>query len=312
LAALGRPGYINLGHARDLDGDYDVRAMEQRAHAVLDEAYAGGVRYFDAARSYGRAEDFLGSWLTTRAIPPGAVVVASKWGYAYTAGWRVDADTHEVKEHSLAQLERQLEESRARLGGYLAVYQIHSVTPESPVLGDAAVLDRLVSLRASGVRIGLTLSGESQGDVLRRALAIRRNGERVFDSVQATWNLLERAAEPALRAAHEAGVAVVIKETLANGRLTERNADPAFEPRLALLRGEAARLGTTVDALALAAVLARPWARIALSGAAAVDQIRSNLAAMRVPWSDATEERLRPLTMDSPSYWRERSALRWN
>ena len=70
LAALGRPGYINLGHSKDLEQNYAVQAMERRAHQVLDAAYAAGVRYFDAARSYGRAEAFLGSWLTARKIPP--------------------------------------------------------------------------------------------------------------------------------------------------------------------------------------------------------------------------------------------------
>ena len=51
LAALGRPGYINLGHSSDLAGHTDVESMERTAHAVLDAAYAGGVRYVDAARS---------------------------------------------------------------------------------------------------------------------------------------------------------------------------------------------------------------------------------------------------------------------
>jgi len=55
LAALGRPGYINLGHA----GDLDVPAMEARAHAVLAAAWQASVRYFDVARSYGRVEEFL-------------------------------------------------------------------------------------------------------------------------------------------------------------------------------------------------------------------------------------------------------------
>ena len=59
LAALGRPGYINLGHATDLSRDYDVAAMADHAHTVLDAAWAAGIRYFDAARSYGRAEEFL-------------------------------------------------------------------------------------------------------------------------------------------------------------------------------------------------------------------------------------------------------------
>ena len=38
--------------------------MRAHAHAVLDAACDAGVRYFDAARSYGLAEEFLGSWLT--------------------------------------------------------------------------------------------------------------------------------------------------------------------------------------------------------------------------------------------------------
>src|SRR4051794_39991968 len=104
LAALGRPGYINLGHAEDLGQDYDASHMEARAHAVLDSAWAAGVRYFDAARSYGQAERFLAEWLAARGIPPEAVVVGSKWGYTYTAGWQVRADKHEVKNHTLSVL----------------------------------------------------------------------------------------------------------------------------------------------------------------------------------------------------------------
>jgi aryl-alcohol dehydrogenase-like predicted oxidoreductase len=45
LAALGRPGYINLGHGRDLAGETDVSALERRTHEVLDAAHAAGVRY---------------------------------------------------------------------------------------------------------------------------------------------------------------------------------------------------------------------------------------------------------------------------
>src|SRR5262245_22088215 len=86
LAALGRPGYLNLGHGDDLGSDRSVDALERRAHAVLDAAHDAGVRYFDAARSYGRAEDFLASWLRRRGLAPGEVTVGSKWGYTYTAG----------------------------------------------------------------------------------------------------------------------------------------------------------------------------------------------------------------------------------
>src|SRR5438067_5798661 len=44
-------------------------------------------------------------------------MVSSKWGYTYTAGWQVEAARHEIKDHSLAALERQLAESRALLEG---------------------------------------------------------------------------------------------------------------------------------------------------------------------------------------------------
>src|SRR5436190_21364802 len=84
LAALGRPGYINLGHAGDV-GDTHVEAMERHAHEVLDGAYDGGVRYFDAARSYGRAAPFLSSWLRRRGLARDDVTAGSKGGYTYPA-----------------------------------------------------------------------------------------------------------------------------------------------------------------------------------------------------------------------------------
>ena len=307
LAALGRPAYINLGHGRDLGADRSVDALRDRAWAVLDAAWAAGVRYFDAARSYGRAEEFLGAWLLDRGIAAEEVTVASKWGYAYTGGWRVDADVHEVKDLSAAQLARQLGETRARLGDQLDLYQIHSATIESGVLRDREVLDELAWLRESGVAVGLTVTGPRQADTIERALELD-----LFDAVQATWNLLERSAEASLARAHEAGVRVIVKEALANGRLTERITDPGLGSCLSTLREEAARLDTTLDALALAAALSRPWADVVLSGAATTEQLRSNLRAMDVPWTAETDARLRPLMMESSEYWRERSALPWN
>src|SRR5687767_873026 len=97
LAAIGRPGYINLGHDVDLPAERTVEALREQARALLDDAYAAGVRYFDVARSYGRAEEFIADWLRSRPDVED-VVVGSKWGYTYTAGWRVDADVHEVKD----------------------------------------------------------------------------------------------------------------------------------------------------------------------------------------------------------------------
>ena len=313
LAALGRPGYINLGHADDLGRDYDPATMEAWAHVVLDAAWAAGVRYFDTARSYGAAEEFLASWLRSRGIAPEAVVVASKWGYTYTAGWRVEAEKHEVKDYSLPVLRRQIAESRELLGEHLDLYQIHSATLESGVLDDREVLAELVRMRREmGTRIGLTLSGPRQAETLRRAMAAVIDGERVFDCVQATWNLLEPSAGPEIQAAHGAGMGVIVKEALANGRLTARNQDAAFAVKRRLMEEEAVRLNITLDALALAAVLARPWADVVLSGAATVEQVRSNLGALTVVWDEEAARKLAALREGPTEYWSKRGGMAWN
>lgn len=301
LAALGRPGYITLGRAQDLGDDRDPAAMERRCHGVLEAAWRASVRWFDAARSYGRAEEFLASWLAARAIAPGEVTVSSKWGYTYTAGWQIAAPHHEVKDHSLATLERQLGESRALLGAHLALYQVHSATLDSGVLDDVRVLGRLGELRDAGLAIGLTLSGPRQRDTLARALDVQVGGRPLWSSVQATWNLLERAVEPALRVAKRAGLRVMIKEAMANGRLA-REAPPR-------LREEATRRGVGCDAVALAIALAQPFADVVLSGAATPAQVAANLRARELA---VTEDLLADLVEPAERYWAERSRLPWS
>jgi len=312
LAALGRPGYINIGHAEDLERDYDNKAMEARAHAVLDEAYKNGVRYFDAARSYGRAERYLGNWLRAREIPPENVTVGSKWGYTYTAGWKVNAAAHEVKEHSLSVLEKQFEESCFNLGDYLNLYQIHSATMESGVLKNKSVLGELARLKSEGVAIGLSVSGYRQKEVIRQSAALLVDGVRLFDSVQVTWNLLEQSAGEELSAAKKMGIGVIVKEALANGRLTIRNREQLFADRLNALSREAKRLRTTIDGLSISAVLAQPWADVVLSGAARMDHLRSNLGAVNVAWDQEAESALTWIKESPEKYWDERKGLRWN
>jgi aryl-alcohol dehydrogenase-like predicted oxidoreductase len=315
LAALGRPGYINLGHAKDLDHSYDVAAMEAHAHAVLDAAWEAGIRYFDAARSYGRAEAFLASWLTSRHINPASVTVGSKWGYTYTADWQVTGPAgqkHEVKDHTLPVLQRQWQESQGLLGNQLDLYQIHSATLDSGILDDTAVLTHLAHLRNTGTVIGLSLSGTGQADTLWRALGIEFDGRLLFGAVQATWNILEQSATAVLTTAHEAGLGVIVKEALANGRLTPRNQSPSFQPQMQILTRLAGQHDTTIDALALAAVLQQPFVDVVLSGAAQTDHLLSNVAALQVNWTPDLAAELLGMGEDTAVYWQTRSNLPWN
>jgi aryl-alcohol dehydrogenase-like predicted oxidoreductase len=306
LAALGRPAYIDLGRDADLGADRAVAALEQRSHQVLDAAWAAGVRYLDAARSYGRAEAFLASWLAARGLGPDQVTVGSKWGYTYVGDWRMDADTHEVKDHSPAALRRQLAETRALLGDHLDLYQIHSATLDSGVLEDRAVLDELAGLADAGVVVGLSASGPGQAATIRRALEVTAAGLAPFACVQATWNLLEPSAGPALAEAGDAGWGVIVKEAVANGRLSPHGEEPAP------LRQVAARHGAGVDAVAIAAALTNPWADVVLSGAVTPAQLQANLAALEVELDPSELKELAALAEPPDHYWRHRSGLPWS
>ena len=223
-------------------------------------------------------------------------------GYVYTADWKTDAKVHEVKIHSRENLDRQYAESTGILDGHLNVYQIHSATYNSGVLEDDAVTSRLGQLRDAGMVIGLTASGPDQPDTIHRALDIEIDGRRLFGSVQATWTLMETSAGAALAEAADAGLGVIVKEAVANGRLTSRS--QAIAGRLAEAAGE-----WPIDAVAIAAALHQPWAGIVLSGAATSRQLVSNLQALDVP-QEVTEQ-LPHLAETPEAYWSTRSRLLW-
>jgi len=298
LAALGRPAYITSGRDEDLP-DRSVAGMRTRTFSMLDAAYEAGVRYVDAARSYGLAEEFLAGWLAERGHPD--LIVGSKWGYRYTGGWRLDAPRQEAKEHSLAMFTTQLAQSRALLGDRLTLYQVHSLTVDSGLFTDAPLLTALSRLRSGGVIIGLSTSGPQQAEAIRRALAVTVDGQPLFTAAEVTWNLLEPSAGPAAAEAAAAGWAILVKEAVANGRLTAAGGPPASLTELAAARG------VTEDAIALAAALAQPWASVVLSGAVTRAQLAENLAALTVGQLPALSLAEAPV-----AYWQERAARPWH
>lgn len=293
LAAVGRPAYITTGRDRDLGdpSDRSIDAMRARSHDLLDAAWDLGIRYVDVARSYGYAEAFLGDWLRRHPGRAPQVTIGSKWGYAYVGGWRMDAAVHERKEHSVAMFRRQWPETLAALGRAPDIYLIHSVTPDSPALGDAQLLADLRELAETGTRVGLSTSGPHQGAVLDAARTLDASP---FSAVQATWNLRESSVGPALARAHDDGWTVVVKEALANGALVT---DPPEEAA-----GEAG------DVFALGAARARTDVDIVLSGASTPEQLRRGTEAPAVRVPDAV---LRRLAVDPEQYWRRRAERPW-
>ncbi|MDR6199934.1 aryl-alcohol dehydrogenase-like predicted oxidoreductase [Microbacterium sp. SORGH_AS428] len=299
LAAVGRPAYITSDREHDLGSPAarSVAALQSRVHALLDTAWALGIRYVDAARSYGRAEEFLGSWLAAHPDRRSSLTIGSKWGYEYVGAWDPAAAIHERKEHTLAMLDRQWPETLAALGGPPDFYLIHSVTPDSPALADAALLERIAEIRDAGVRVGISTSGPRQAEVIDRA---RQEHGDLFSVVQSTWNVFEASAGPALERAHEAGWTVVLKEVLANGWLSDAHAPNA-------LRDAARTASLTVDEYAFAVARRQEWADIVLSGAATDDQLRRGA-------ERSAPDGILPMpsfAVDPQTYWHRRSALDW-
>jgi aryl-alcohol dehydrogenase-like predicted oxidoreductase len=298
LAALGRPAYITSGREEDLP-DRSVAGLRTRTFSMLDTAYTAGIRYVDAARSYGAAEEFLAGWLAERGHAD--MIVGSKWGYRYTGGWRLDAPQQEVKEHSLAMFTTQLAQSRALLGDRITLYQVHSLTLDSGLFTDPALLSALTRLRAEGVIIGLSTSGPRQADTIRHALSLTVDGQQLFTATEVTWNLLQPSAGPAVA---EAARGRLGGPRQGGGR--QRAAD-ARGRTAGVVDPLAAAHHVTEDAIALAAALAQPWASVVLSGAVTGTQLDENLAALTVDQLPALS-----LAETPDAYWAERAARPWH
>ena len=279
--------------------------LRERTWTLLDAAYDGGIRYLDVARSYGRAEEFLSGWLAAR--PATDVVIGSKWGYRYVGDWRMDAEVHEVKDHSERAFAEQWELTNALLGERLAIYHVHSMTSDSPALTDQALHRSLAALRDQGVRIGFSTSGPAQPDAIRRGLDVTVDGSPLFTSIESTWNLLEPSAGPALAEAADAGVTVIVKEAVANGRLTSGAHDPAAAGAAQL----AAQRAVGLDQVAIAAALAQPWAWRVLSGAVTTGQLAENLAGERLDLDADAIAGLSGLAQPPAQYWSERASRQW-
>jgi len=329
MAALGRPGYINLNRSSTFGNkdNRDISAMQDRANSVMDAIFTSRsssttttMPWLDCARSYGLSEQFVGEYLRKKNVDPKDVYVSSKWGYTYVADWKVELEEgapHEVKDHSVENFLKQIEETSTHVGEYINLYQVHSATFESGILTDKRVHSALHQCRTQrNWKIGLSVSGPNQDEILREAMKITVSdgGDecQLFDSVQCTYNVLEQRPSTALMEAHEAGLDIIIKEGLANGRALQH-------PKIIQIAEQMDNC--TPDQIALACILAQPFQPRVLSGAVTPEQFVSNAAAldladkMKVEGSKENgmmKEVMEGCVMESEEYWKERSALAWN
>jgi len=307
-AAIGRPQYINIKQ-EDIE-PFSLSAFRQKGRDMLDYAYDLGIRYFDTAPGYGIAEQLMIDWSKERNDPN--ITVATKWGYTYVADFDPNAKEHEVKEHSLNKLNQQWEISKQLLPN-LKYYQIHSATLESGVLENKAVLERLFQLKEEyTIKVGLTTTGSNQTEVLRKAMDIHRNGARLFDVSQCTYNVLDQSIYDLGREIILDRKQLVIKEALANGRLFPNIRYPNYTPLYRKLKELSSKYQTGTDAIVLQFCLTKLQGAIVLSGVSKWEHLAQNLKATEIELDAQEMEELTSFEISPDAYWNERKALTWN
>jgi len=309
LAAIGRPEYINI--REHPDEDKAESSYRERAISILEFAYQKGIRDFDTAASYGKGEQFLKDWYQEKKYSD--VRLSSKWGYTYKANWEIGyKGPHEVKEHSLDKLQEQWSKAAELLPG-LKIYQIHSATFESGVLHNKEVLDELHRIKsATGIRIGVSVSGANQKDVISAAANIKVGGKDLFDSFQVTYNILDTSTHTVLHGLLEKGKTIIVKEALANGRILQNKTYPRYEPLYKVLDEIATGYGVGTDAIALRFVMDHLKPSLVLSGAATKLQLNANLKALSIQLSPEEIASLKKFSTEAEAYWLERKELNWN
>jgi aryl-alcohol dehydrogenase-like predicted oxidoreductase len=186
---------------------------EQAAIALLEFAYALGIRYFDTAPSYGDgvSEDRIGRFLRSLAPEQRATVTAAtKFG----EHWNADAG-EPYADHSFDALRRSLERSVERMGR-LDVLQLHKTTPAALASEDVA---RAWELATS---LGIGRIGPSVSEIESARLAI---ADPRYSVMQLPYNASYTALEPAFEGAAARGMSLVVNRPFAMGAIAGKKRD---------------------------------------------------------------------------------------
>lgn len=304
---------------------------ESEAHAQLDRACERGVDFIDTAELYpippkaethGATERFIGSWMAARGNRDRIVLATKVVGRSDSTWFRADGSRPRLDARNIAEA---VEGSLRRLRtDYIDLYQIH--WPDRPTSGFGSVPSRwktpqadpnevpiAETLEALGdvVRSGkvrhIGLSNESAWGTMRFVAESERTGAPRVQSIQNSYNLLNRLFEPALaEVALREDVGLLAYSPLGQGYLTGKYANGALPAasRKALFdrlqRYERPGTAEAVDAyVALARsfaldpatfgnafVLAQPFVTATIIGATTMEQLDASLDAEDVRWTD--------------------------
>jgi aryl-alcohol dehydrogenase-like predicted oxidoreductase len=266
---LGCGNFGGIGSAPAFFGQGET---EEQAFAIMDAAWALGIRWLDTADAYGggRSETFIGRWMRATGNRPR---ITSKVFHPMSEGGDRGLGRSRVL--------RQLESSLERLGiDRLDLYLAHDFDPETPLEEVATTFQGLVELGLIGVWGVSNFSAEQ----LVRLLEHGRPA-----CVQNSFSLLDRRDEQdVIPLCREQGIAYQAYSPLCGGWLTgkyRRGQPPPPGSRMTLrpepylhldhdgvydlleqLDRRAAARGASMAGLALAWVLSRPGVSSAVVG----------------------------------------------
>jgi aryl-alcohol dehydrogenase-like predicted oxidoreductase len=292
--ALGCGNFGGIGSAPEFFGQ---GISHHEAFAIMDRAWASGIRWFDTGDAYGggTSEAWIGEWCHDRNHAP---TITTKVFHSTTG---TPGDTGLAPGRIRRQVESSLERLRIdRIDLYLA----HEPDPATPITETIATFE---TLRSEGMIATWGLSNYADAE-LEEAV---RHGQPAL--VQNSFSLLDRADdEDVVPFCAEHGIAYVPYGPLSGGWLTgkykrgepypegsrmtlrpgpyERLADDRVYDGLDELREEADARGVDVPTLAFAWVLARVDG--AVCGPNTARQLDPILAARELELTSADVERI--------------------
>jgi aryl-alcohol dehydrogenase-like predicted oxidoreductase len=293
-------GCGNFGGVGSSPAFFGQGTDEETAFAIMDAAWARGIRWFDTADAYGggRSEEWIGRWRSDRGADE--LVVTTKVFHSDVGD---PADTGLAPDRIRRQVERSLE----RLGvERIDLYLAHEPDPRTPPEETVRAFE---ALAGEGL-VGAWGLSNYDADAIRRALAHGRPAV-----VQNSYSLLDRGDEQeVLPLCVSEGIAYVPFGPLAGGWLTgkyrrgepfpagsrmtqrpepyERLVDDRVFDGLDRLAEEAARRGVEMATLAFAWVLSHPEVTGAVCGPGRPEHLEPVLAALDVELSPGEREQI--------------------
>ncbi|RQZ65666.1 aldo/keto reductase [Burkholderia glumae] len=309
-------GTMTFGHTEQAGIWGDIAGVDQTtADAIVRRSLAAGVNFIDTANvySFGTSERMLGQSLKNLAVPRQEVVLATKVFAPMGSG---PNDRGSSRGHILASVEASLQRLQT---DYIDLYQVHANDPVTPIDETLRALDDLVS-RGLVRYIGVS---NWQAWRIAKALGIaERRGFARFETVQAYYSIagrdLERELVPMMQ---EEKVGLMVWSPLAGGllsgkygpgsteaggRRTSFDFPPVDKDRacacVAAMRPIAQKHGTSVAAIALAYVLAKPFVTTVIIGGKRLEQIEQNLGAVGLKLDADDLETLDAVSALAPEY----------